>query len=321
MKTRVRWLGISVLLLANVVLPSSTVGRAWAQVPCDSTTTGDACLVLVGQPVSAMLEDPAVAHVWRVSVERPGRFTVLLTNLRAWYDLHVFSPDGALLAQAGNEGGSHVQVDVDAVSPGDYAVYITGRGSEPADAPYLLVAIWAASGMPADRVEAPAPPRTGPESAQSGPTPAASAVTGPSGRQDTSVSAAESAAPPPPPLPAPPPPVAAPPVPPPAPALYAPVVASPPPAPPRAPRGLRARAINHHTVRLDWTDTSDNERGFLIDGTAGFYTVAAGSTWANVGGLQPETTYCFRVGAYNELGEAWSNEACATTPKNPKLQE
>lgn len=84
--------------------------------------------------------------------------------------------------------------------------------------------------------------------------------------------------------------------------------------PPDAPRGLRARALNHNTIRLDWTNSSDSEIGLMIEGGGGFYTVRAGTSTTNAGGLLPGTNYCFKVGAYNELGEAWSNEACATTP-------
>jgi len=70
-------------------------------------------------------------------------------------------------------------------------------------------------------------------------------------------------------------------------------------------------------VRLDWTDTSDNEDGFAIDGTGGYFTVRPETSTANVGGLLPSTTYCFRISAFNEIGEAWSNEACATTLDPP----
>ena len=91
----------------------------------------------------------------------------------------------------------------------------------------------------------------------------------------------------------------------------------PPMTPPGGPRGLRATTLNRNTIRLDWTDNSDNETGFMIDGTGGFFTVRANTSTANAGGLFPETTYCFRVGSYNDYGEAWSNEACATTAPSP----
>ena len=83
--------------------------------------------------------------------------------------------------------------------------------------------------------------------------------------------------------------------------------------PPDPPRGLRASPVNHHTIRLDWTG-SGNEDGFMVDGGGGFFTVRPNTSTTNAGGLSPGTSYCFRVGGFNEFGEAWSGEACATTP-------
>jgi hypothetical protein len=98
------------------------------------------------------------------------------------------------------------------------------------------------------------------------------------------------------------------------------VLLPPPPVPPRPPQGLRASPVSHQIIRLDWTDRSDNEDGFMIDGTGGFHLLGANRTTANVGGLLPLTSYCFRVGAYNDAGQSWSNEACAATTADPRAQ-
>jgi hypothetical protein len=91
----------------------------------------------------------------------------------------------------------------------------------------------------------------------------------------------------------------------------------PPVRPPLPPAGLRTTALNWHTIRLDWTSRSDNVTGYFVDGTAGYYPVAGRATTINVGGLSPSTTYCFRVTAFNAVGESTSGETCATTPEAP----
>jgi hypothetical protein len=59
--------------------------------------------------------------------------------------------------------------------------------------------------------------------------------------------------------------------------------------------------------------------GYFVDGTAGYYPVAGRATTINVGGLNPSTTYCFRVTAFNAVGEATSGETCATTLDPPPV--
>jgi thermitase len=99
----------------------------------------------------------------------------------------------------------------------------------------------------------------------------------------------------------------------------------PPPDPtaPDAPSGLMATAVSASAIDLLWTDNSDDEDGFRIQrcqGTdcTGFTTVA--TVGANVtsyadAGLSAETTYRYRVAAYNQAGDSdWSNIAAATTP-------
>jgi fibronectin type 3 domain-containing protein len=84
-------------------------------------------------------------------------------------------------------------------------------------------------------------------------------------------------------------------------------------------------------VNLSWTDGSTNEQGFKIDrktGTSGTWseiaTVGANTTTYQSTGLSANTTYYYRVRAYNGTGDsAYTNEAFATTqatqttPANP----
>jgi Fe-S cluster biogenesis protein NfuA len=72
-------------------------------------------------------------------------------------------------------------------------------------------------------------------------------------------------------------------------------------------------------LTLTWSDSSNNEEGFHIQrktGAGGTYatiaTPAAGTTGYVDGTVTAGTTYCYRVSAFNSVGEsAYSNEACA----------
>ncbi len=74
-------------------------------------------------------------------------------------------------------------------------------------------------------------------------------------------------------------------------------------------------------MELTWIDGSTNETGFSIErreGTGSFIEIAKvgadETTYADTG-LIPETTYCYRVRAFNGDGDSgYTDEACATTP-------
>jgi hypothetical protein len=88
--------------------------------------------------------------------------------------------------------------------------------------------------------------------------------------------------------------------------------------------GLTATALPATAIQLTWADQSDNETGFAVWRTTGggLYT-RVGLTGANAtsyqdNGLAPNTTYTYRVRAYNNEGvAAWSAPASATTPNTP----
>ncbi len=93
---------------------------------------------------------------------------------------------------------------------------------------------------------------------------------------------------------------------------------------PLAPTNLTATAVSKIQIDLTWTDSSDNETGFRIERCKGstctnFVQVATVSpnvtTYAD-SGLSKNTTYRYRVAAYNANGDSiYSNVASATTPK------
>src|ERR1051326_4908774 len=91
---------------------------------------------------------------------------------------------------------------------------------------------------------------------------------------------------------------------------------------PSTPSNLTATALSSNQIRLNWSDSA-NESGFKIErslsATAGFSqiaTVGAGITTFTDSGLTQNTTYFYRVRAYNTGGRkssSYSNIASATT--------
>jgi len=97
----------------------------------------------------------------------------------------------------------------------------------------------------------------------------------------------------------------------------------PPPPPDGAPSNLTAAAVSKSQVNLAWADNSTNESGFKIErcqgaGCTNFAQIAttAANTFSNTS-LSPNTTYSYRVRAYNGGGDSdYSNIAQATTFAN-----
>lgn len=97
---------------------------------------------------------------------------------------------------------------------------------------------------------------------------------------------------------------------------------APPPAP-IAPSNLTAAATSPSQVNLSWKDNSTTEKGFYVysrttDDYAKVAIMEANATSYNNIGLSPETTYWYKVTAYNDGGESdASNEVSVTTPVEP----
>jgi subtilisin family serine protease len=93
--------------------------------------------------------------------------------------------------------------------------------------------------------------------------------------------------------------------------------------PPAAPVNLTATAVSSSRIDLSWSDNSANESGFKIERCTNspcgdvfieIATVGAGVTGYSNTGLQPSTTYTYRVRAHNTGGDSdYSNTAFATT--------
>ncbi len=96
--------------------------------------------------------------------------------------------------------------------------------------------------------------------------------------------------------------------------------------PPLPPSGLAATAMSNSQIDLTWTDNSDDEYGFEVerwsDGSPWEWvdTVGADVTTYPDTGLTPDTTYYYRVRAFNGSGaSSYSDEASATTLESPGI--
>ena len=105
--------------------------------------------------------------------------------------------------------------------------------------------------------------------------------------------------------------------------VYTPPTAPPasPTAPPAPPSGLAASAVGPNEVTLTWFDKSSDEAGFKIEQSTDnvnftpVTTTGANATQFSVTGLNSDTTYYFRVYAYNAIGSSgFSNVASVPTP-------
>lgn len=93
---------------------------------------------------------------------------------------------------------------------------------------------------------------------------------------------------------------------------------------PAAPSALTATAVSSSSIRLSWTDNSNNETGFRIERCQGqgcnqfsqVATAGANVVTYNDIGLDNGSEYACRIRAYNGAGNsAPSNAARATTPQ------
>jgi hypothetical protein len=102
------------------------------------------------------------------------------------------------------------------------------------------------------------------------------------------------------------------------------------PAPtiPAPPSNLGAAVTSSSQINLSWTDASTNETGFKIERCLGpsctnfgqIATVGANATSYSNAGLVANTSYTYRVRAYNANGDSSnSNTASAMTPAAPSL--
>lgn len=105
--------------------------------------------------------------------------------------------------------------------------------------------------------------------------------------------------------------------------------ANPPPPTPSAPAdptSVMAAANSATQITISWTDNSGNEEGFVVERAltpGGPFTIARTAA-ANVTsladtGLNPSTTYYYRVYAYNSIGNSGTSGAASATTQAPPV--
>jgi V8-like Glu-specific endopeptidase len=96
---------------------------------------------------------------------------------------------------------------------------------------------------------------------------------------------------------------------------------------PNAPSNLAATLDDERSIQVTWQDNADNEEGFKLErrvDPGGSFSVIAVlghnvEAYHDIGlqgqGLDPNTTYCYRVFAWNGVGDSgYSNEDCELVP-------
>jgi hypothetical protein len=89
-------------------------------------------------------------------------------------------------------------------------------------------------------------------------------------------------------------------------------------AAPEPPTGIRARPVDRATIRIEWIDNSKTEHGFRIEvnaGQNGVFAVPSNTASYSVGGLRPDTEYCFTVKAFTGSVMSSGADVCSRTPR------
>jgi len=88
-------------------------------------------------------------------------------------------------------------------------------------------------------------------------------------------------------------------------------------APPATPRAVRASVLDATHVRLEWEAAPDTVDSYGVYDTVAqtVLPMGGGVSSTTLGGLLPDTDYCFTLYATNRLGASgWSAYTCITTP-------
>jgi hypothetical protein len=80
--------------------------------------------------------------------------------------------------------------------------------------------------------------------------------------------------------------------------------------PPPPPSNIRITQLSKNSARVDWVDNSTTETGFLVVARTGQFQAPANTRTLNLGGLDQDQIYCFRVYAVNDFGRSAADVDC-----------
>lgn len=119
--------------------PVAWPGVAAAQGSCRQPSP-EGCNLSFDVPENAALGEPREFHIWRIHIDRPESFAVLLLpELQTNYDLYVYTSDLSLVGQSLREETTSQWVLVADPSAEDYLVYVASPTAD-AGGPYTLIA-------------------------------------------------------------------------------------------------------------------------------------------------------------------------------------
>ncbi|MBM2811881.1 MAG: hypothetical protein HW416_2640 [Chloroflexi bacterium] len=164
------WMALALFALANVISASSVdvAGAAVVHQGGCTQPSEAGCPLSFDQPTSAVLDDPATAHVWTVRVSGSDAFRVAMVSSPAPYRFYVYGPDGALLGQVSDGSGSDV-IDIQPNQAGPYSIIVDSPDGQVSTDPYAIVVV--RQGAPAESSVPPAadPPAVAPAAPPSAP--------------------------------------------------------------------------------------------------------------------------------------------------------
>jgi hypothetical protein len=136
--TQERLSGFFRLVLACLLSVGAAVPSAQAQPSECQQPSEVGCPVAAHDLAWAVLGNADEVHSWRLQLGQGGHLRVVLGNLDADYDLHVYRGDGTLVSESTNEATDDDAVDLDGLGAGTYFIYINSARSQASTSAYSL---------------------------------------------------------------------------------------------------------------------------------------------------------------------------------------
>lgn len=143
----------------NASLAPQASRLAFQEPECVQPAEGG-CPITFDAPVSAVLDDNSVIHLWLLFVPEGTSFEVWLYDIATVYELVLWAPDDSLLASATNEDSSEVVLALEGAAEGQYSITVASPAGDLAGDPYTLLAVLVALAEPEPVAPTPVPTAT-----------------------------------------------------------------------------------------------------------------------------------------------------------------